>query len=56
VVLCVSFEKQADGRTPLYGASWEGHVEAVVALVGAGAAVNQATVSADGGTRRCLRA
>ena len=41
--------KQADGRTPLYGASSEGHVEAVAALVGAGAAVNQAEVSVDGG-------
>ena len=47
--LGVFCEKQADGRTPLYGASSEGHVEAVAALVGAGAAVNQAEVSVDGG-------
>ena len=35
---------QTDGATPLYIASQEGHVEAVRALVGLGAAVNQATV------------
>ncbi len=40
---------QADGWTPLHAASQNGHVEAVAALAGAGAAVNQATVSADGG-------
>ncbi len=45
-VFCV---KQADGWTPLHLASERGYVEAVVALVGAGAAVNQAEVSADGG-------
>jgi hypothetical protein len=54
VDLGVFCEKQADGRTPLFMASVNGHVEAVVALVGAGAAVNQATVSADGGARDCL--
>ncbi len=47
---------QADGQTPLHLASERGHVEAVVALVGAGAAVNQASVSADGVARGCLRA
>jgi hypothetical protein len=52
-VVCV---KQTDGRTPLHAASERGHVEAVVALVGAGAAVNQAMVSADGGARDCLLA
>jgi hypothetical protein len=52
VVFCVFCEKQADGRTPLFMASVNGHVEAVVALVGAGATVNQATVSADGGAMR----
>jgi ankyrin repeat protein len=35
---------QTDGRTPLYAASASGHVEVVRALVGAGAAVNQASV------------
>jgi hypothetical protein len=35
---------QTDGLTPLYIASRNGHVEVVRALVGAGAAVNQATV------------
>ena len=39
---------QTDGRTPLYVASQCGHVEAVVALLGAGAAVNQAWVSVYG--------
>ncbi len=34
--------------TPLHAASERGHVEAVAALVGAGAAVNQAEVSVDG--------
>jgi ankyrin repeat protein len=49
VHLGVFCEKQADGRTPLFMASVNGHVEAVVALVGAGAAVNEALVSVDGG-------
>ncbi len=35
---------QTDGATPLYIASFNGHVEAVRALVELGAAVNQATV------------
>ena len=35
---------QTNGCTPLYVASDNGHVEVVRALVGAGAAVNQATV------------
>jgi hypothetical protein len=39
---------QTDGRTPLHAASESGHVDAVVALVGAGAAVNKASVSVDG--------
>ena len=39
---------QTDGATPLYLASQNGHVEAVQALVGAGAAVNQASVSGYG--------
>jgi ankyrin repeat protein len=40
---------QTDGRTPLLMASQNGHVEVVRALVGAGAAVNQATVREDWG-------
>ncbi len=36
---------QGDGATPLYVASENGHVEAVQALLGAGASLNQATVS-----------
>jgi ankyrin repeat protein len=36
---------QVDGRTPLIGASQNGHVEVVQALVEAGAAVDQAGVS-----------
>ncbi len=36
---------QADGATPLHVASQNGHVDAVRALLGAGASVNQATVS-----------
>jgi hypothetical protein len=35
---------QADGATPMYIASVYGNVEVVRALVGAGAAVNQAKV------------
>ncbi len=42
---------QADGWTPLLVASWRGRGEAVRALLGAGAAVNQADVSGDGGAR-----
>ncbi len=42
------FVVQTDGRTPLYAASENGRVEAVPALVGAGAAVNQADVSEEG--------
>ncbi len=38
---------QTDGGTPLYVASQNGHVEVVRALVGAGAAVNQAWVRDD---------
>ena len=38
---------QTDGCTPLYAASFDGHVEVVRALVGAGAAVNQARVRDD---------
>ncbi len=38
---------QTDGCTPLYAASGNGHVEVVRALVGAGAAVNQAAVRDD---------
>ncbi len=46
IVLCIRLcvVRQADGRTPLYIASLNGHVEVVRALVGAGAAVNQAKV------------
>ncbi len=40
---------QAVGVTPLYLASKLGDVEAVRALLDAGAAVNQADVSGDGG-------
>jgi hypothetical protein len=42
--------------TPLHVASERGHVQAVVALVSAGAAVNQAMVSVDGGAKGCSRA
>ncbi len=38
---------QADGATPLYAARRNGHVEAVRALLGADAAVNQAKVSVE---------
>ncbi len=40
---------QADGWTPLISAILLRRTESVVALVGAGAAVNQAVVSVDGG-------
>ncbi len=40
---------QTIGVTPLHAVSERGHVQAVVALVSAGAAVNQAMVSVDGG-------
>ncbi len=42
VSVCVV--RQTNGRTPIYVASLNGHVEVVRALVGAGAAVNQAKV------------
>ncbi len=35
---------QTDETTPLYVASYNGHVECVRALLGGGAAINQATV------------
>ena len=41
--------RQADGYTPLYIASEKGHLEVMRALVGAGAAVNLASVRDDGG-------
>ncbi len=44
---------QTDGWTPLHAASQEGHVEVVRALVGAGAAVNQAAVREDLGGCWC---
>ena len=44
---------QTDGCTPLYIASDSGHVEVVRALVGAGAAVNQARVRDDCGGCWC---
>ena len=40
----VSGVRQTEGSTPLLIASQNGHVEVVRALVGAGAAVNRATV------------
>ena len=49
--LCVVW--QADGWTPLYAASHNGHVEVVRALVEAGAAVNQAAVREDLGGCWC---
>jgi hypothetical protein len=39
---------QTDGATPLYIASQNGHVECVRALLGGGAAINQANVSCAG--------
>ncbi len=44
---------QTDGTTPLYIASHNDHVEVVRALVGAGTAVNQATVREDWGGFWC---
>jgi hypothetical protein len=44
----VSVAGQTDGRTPLFVASQNGHVQVVRALLGAGAAVNQATVREHG--------
>jgi hypothetical protein len=45
---------QTDATTPLYIASQNGHDEVVRALVGAGAAVNQAGVREDWGGCWCL--
>jgi hypothetical protein len=53
VCLCVCVAWQTDGWTPLYVASEKRHVEVVRALVGAGAAVNQATVCEDLGGCWC---
>ncbi len=39
---------QANGATPLFAASSNGHAEAMRALLGAGAVVNQARVSGYG--------
>ena len=49
IVWCarVSAAWQGAGYTPLFAASWNGHVVVVRALVGAGAAVNQVTVRVD---------
>jgi ankyrin repeat protein len=44
---------QTDGAIPLHAASNTGHVEVVRALVGAGAAVNQAAVREDLGGYWC---
>ncbi len=46
IVQCavVFFDWQSDGATSLFMASENGHVDVVGALVGAGAAVNQADV------------
>jgi hypothetical protein len=51
--VCMSGAWQANGATPLYAASQNGHVEVVRALVGADAAVNQATVRDDCGGCWC---
>ncbi len=44
---------QTNGATPLLVASLSGHVECVRALLGAGAAVNQATVCCARSMARC---
>ena len=56
MVLCVRVCAvwQTDGAIPLHAASHNGHVEVVRALVGAGAAVNQAAVREDLGGYWCL--
>jgi hypothetical protein len=51
VLVCVVW--QTDGLTPLHAASWQGHDEVVRALVGAGAAVNEAAVREDLGGCWC---
>jgi hypothetical protein len=55
IVLCVRVcvVWQTNGRTPLLMASQNGHVAVVMALVGAGAAVNHATVREDWGGCWC---
>jgi hypothetical protein len=51
IFLSVRVVWQTGGATPLYIASQEGHDEVVRALVGSGAAVNQARVREDWGWR-----
>ncbi len=51
VRVCVAW--QTNGWTPLFAASQSGHVEVVRALIGVGAAVNQATVREDWGGCWC---
>jgi hypothetical protein len=50
---------QTNGETPLFIASKNGHVECVQALLGGGAAINQATVGYAGSMARhrggCMR-
>ena len=53
VCVRVSGVWQTNGATPLLIASHNGHVEVVRALVGAGAAVNQATVRDGCGGSSC---
>jgi hypothetical protein len=43
---------QTDGWTPLHSASESGHVDCLRALLGGGAAVNQATVCSTGSMAR----